>query len=346
MFQSDDFDDIFLDEALSTIDETEFSNHIVVENSSECSPSKTCSKIKSSISPIERYSNNPKKRRVPDDDIIINDNSYNSDMNDSFNTSKRNKRKFPGPAGLLPDDSKINVYESKCTMSLSQCFSNSQNQLPLSIFGEGPWCLMQSECIVNKNSLEKYNIANIKTQAKYQILIDHRVPIMCGVIQNIDCSLQHPSIVIRDPSGSIQGTLHHDVWKIYNSYLVPQHSAILLKNTTVLTTGSKKNYLNITLNNIVTIYCDSESSYIQDKNKQPLQNNQCITKLSDIDIVDWKTDKIIVIRKSSIESGDSSLDEKRAKNSICKGNSRILDESIVETLLEGIDYNILCDEFD
>lgn len=54
--------------------------------------------------------------------------------------------------------------------------------------------------------------------------------------------------------GEIRGTLHKDIWEQY-SHLLAVGSALLLRQVSVLSiANSRKLYLNITGNNIDTIY--------------------------------------------------------------------------------------------
>lgn len=63
-------------------------------------------------------------------------------------------------------------------------------------------------------------------------------------------------------AGQIIGTLDKDLWDQYN-HLLSVGSALLLRQVSVLSLiSSRKVYLNITMNNIVTIYTVPSGKYL------------------------------------------------------------------------------------
>lgn len=100
-------------------------------------------------------------------------------------------------------------------------------------------------------------------------------------------------------SGEFQGILHRDAWNIYNTYLIPLHSAVLLKHVSVLTVGKlvKNSYLNITLDNISAIYCEEESLTLLNNEKQIKKNkDDSCYRLDTLDILNWNTENIVIVR--------------------------------------------------
>jgi hypothetical protein len=170
-----------------------------------------------------------------------------------FNVPKNAvKRKFPGPAGLLPERKNFNlsVHESPDSDSLEIPCS----QTSMSVFEGGPWVEMSRDY---NTLVEKFDIKWIKTRASLNKLHNRKAPFLGAIIQNVECFDGKNSIVkvvLKDETGEIQGTIIHNLYEEYSSSLVVG-SVVVLKQFSVLTAGANNNhYLTITSNNLVTIY--------------------------------------------------------------------------------------------
>ncbi|XP_034237706.1 uncharacterized protein LOC117643127 isoform X2 [Thrips palmi] len=198
--------------------------------------------------------NSPVSRSSPRGSLI-------SETSFTMNTSRVvRQRKFPGPAGLLPDRGRTHVQGQRPNFSslLDTSGSDLEDEEPLcsqsaaSVLEDGPWSALQSDLAGEGHSLlRRYTITWVKQKAAARQLVGQKIPFLAAVLHSIDCSSPDPCVVLRDQTG----TLHRSVWDSFGGQLVAG-SALVLRLVGVLSTGisARRHYLNITSNNIVTIY--------------------------------------------------------------------------------------------
>ncbi|VVC92130.1 unnamed protein product [Leptidea sinapis] len=170
-------------------------------------------------------------------------------LNTHFN--QKNKRKFPGPAGLLEGTCDDTICEMEI---LSQDINTSQvSNYQTGVF-ETPLWVRLLEDIHKLSNID--TIKSIKQQALEGNLRMRKAEVVCGLVESIDRSAVDPLITLRDTTGQIKCTLHRDAWTSFSAYILSEYCAFVLYKPTVLTTGSavKKHYLNITIRNILHIY--------------------------------------------------------------------------------------------
>lgn len=206
--------------------------------------------------------------------------SYSSETSFTMNTSRVvRQRKFPGPAGLLPDRGRPLVQGQRPNFSslLDTSGSDLEDEEPLcsqstaSVLEDGPWSALQCDLAGEGQTLmRRYTITWVKQKAAARQLVGQKIPFLAAVLHSIDCSSPDPCVVLRDQTGEIPGTLHRSVWDSFGGQLVAG-SALVLRMVGVLSTGisARRHYLNITSNNIVTIYSSPlcESSVPETNNK-------------------------------------------------------------------------------
>ncbi|XP_033301321.1 uncharacterized protein LOC117206258 [Bombus bifarius] len=154
-------------------------------------------------------------------------------------------RKFPGPAGLLPDDIDTNIScisyfnsleESEMTTketdssNLSEyCSQNTKN-----LFTEGPWQLMLGD--LPDNFLKGHDIVTTKQIANMNGFNSTKVEFLAGIIEHIDYSHDNPPIVLKDFTDKIHGIVHKDIPLKYPDLLEP-NVVVLLHDVGLLRTS-------------------------------------------------------------------------------------------------------------
>ena len=129
-------------------------------------------------------------------------------------------RKFPGPAGLLPDDidsnitcvSYLNSLEESEIMNketdsnnLSEyCSQNTKN-----LFTEGAWQLMLND--LPDGFLKGHEIATIKQIANMNGFSSTKIEFLAGIVEHIDYSHDNPPIVLKDFTDNIHGIIHKNI---------------------------------------------------------------------------------------------------------------------------------------
>ncbi|XP_049817032.1 uncharacterized protein LOC109598214 isoform X2 [Aethina tumida] len=175
-----------------------------------------------------------------------------------FSPHKTLKRKFPGPAGLLPER-KTSKHSPELEQPSTESQTISENiicsQQTATTFEDKPWTLMCKD--IQDNLLETFNINWIQTQVNLNKLYNKKAPFLAAIIQTLDVpdtKIPTVNVTLKDRSGSIQGTILSTLYEEYAEFLLVG-AVLVLKNFGVLTTGKNTNiHLTITPNNLLTIY--------------------------------------------------------------------------------------------
>lgn len=175
-------------------------------------------------------------------------------------------RKFPGPAGLLPDDLDSNILcvsylnsleeneisnKETNTNNLSEyCSQNTKN-----LFTEGAWQLMLDD--LPQDFLKGHNIATVKKIANINSFNNTKVKFLAGIIEHIDYSHDNPPIILKDFTDNIQGILHRDIPLKYPG-LLESNVVVLLHDVGLLkisgTFVSNKYQILISPSSLLAIY--------------------------------------------------------------------------------------------
>ncbi|KOX74321.1 hypothetical protein WN51_00224 [Melipona quadrifasciata] len=129
-------------------------------------------------------------------------------------------RKFPGPAGLLPDDidsnitcvSYLNSLEESEMMNKktdSNNLSEYCSQTTKNLFTEGAWQLMLND--LPDGFLKGHDIATIKQIANVNGFNSTKIKFLAGIVEHIDYSHDNPPIVLKDFTDNIHGILHKNI---------------------------------------------------------------------------------------------------------------------------------------
>ena len=176
-------------------------------------------------------------------------------------------RRFPGPAGLLPDnvdpnipaisylnnleENKDDTKESKDTDVPEYCSQNTED-----LFMEGAWQLMLDD--LPDGFLKGYEIATIKKQmARVKRGCNAKVEFLAGIVERIDHSHDNPPIILKDFTDSIPGIIHRDIHIQYPG-LLEANAVLLLHDVGILkSSGSfatNKCPILISPSNLLAIY--------------------------------------------------------------------------------------------
>lgn len=200
----------------------------------------------------------------------------------SSRSSLRSKsRRFPGPAGILPQQPSVKNLEeilvstphtpTHGAMAKMRTQEESSSQLSVEEeFGRGPWMTMKTELGIDEKNptcfLQSYSVIMVLRKAALKQLPKNKVPSMAVMLKSLVRSSVDACAVFRDPTGEIQGTLHHLLLEERESDL-KAGSVLLLQQVGVFSPSSRSHYLNVTPNNVVKIYpADgvSQSSELQE----------------------------------------------------------------------------------
>ncbi|XP_011703966.1 PREDICTED: uncharacterized protein LOC105459542 isoform X2 [Wasmannia auropunctata] len=173
-------------------------------------------------------------------------------------------RIFPGPAGLVPDVKNDNVSAASYLSSVEVLENKTSSkrieiktQDEKNLCGEKAWKLLFND--LPHNFLRDYKISIVKDKANASHCNSMKVRFIAGVLDYVDHSHDNPFVILKDSTGSIEGTIHRDIPSTYPGILEPNvvillYDVGLLKTTTYVVTN--KYHILVSLMNLLAIYSD------------------------------------------------------------------------------------------
>ncbi|XP_073091782.1 homologous recombination OB-fold protein isoform X1 [Manis javanica] len=177
-------------------------------------------------------------------------------------------RRFPGPAGILPhqhsgknlEEIMVSTPQTPTHGALAKFRTEIVTSSQASVeedFGRGPWLAMKSALGLDERDpscfLCTYSIIMVLRKAALKQLPRNKVPNMAVMIKSLTRSTMDASVVFKDPTGEMQGTMHRFLLETRQNELKPG-SVLLLKQIGVFSPSLRNHYLNVTPNNLVHIY--------------------------------------------------------------------------------------------
>ncbi|XP_029428152.1 uncharacterized protein C17orf53 homolog isoform X2 [Rhinatrema bivittatum] len=177
-------------------------------------------------------------------------------------------RRFPGPAGILPhqhggrnlEEILISTPHAPAHGALAKIRSEDASRSPQPTdesFGRGPWSAMKVELGLDEKDpccfLRTCSVVMVLRKAVLKQLPKNKVPQMAVMLKSLTRATVDASAVFRDPTGEIQGTVHHLLLEERESDL-KAGAVLLLQQVGVFSPSLRNHYLNVTPNNLVKIY--------------------------------------------------------------------------------------------
>jgi len=188
--------------------------------------------------------------------------SHNFMTNVRLNKEVKLIRIFPGPAGLVSDLKNDNISAASYLSSVKE-FENKKSTKHIEIksqdeknlCGEKAWKLLLND--LPNNFLQDYKISTVKDKANASHCDSMKVKFIAGVLDYVDHSHDDPFVILKDSTGSIEGTIHRDIPLTYPGILEPNVVIFLcdvglLKTTTYVITN--KYHILVSLVNLLAIY--------------------------------------------------------------------------------------------
>ncbi|CAL8342509.1 unnamed protein product [Arctogadus glacialis] len=182
-------------------------------------------------------------------------------------------RRFPGPAGLLPqqslnqslDDIVVSVPQTPAHGAVARLPSQSSgSQSEEEEFTSGPWGAMKADMGLDERNatcfLHSYSVVMVLRKAALRQLAQNKVPNMAVQLKSIVHTHADAKAVFRDPTGEIAGTVHRRLLEDRLGEL-KAGAVLLLKQVGVFSPSHRNHYLNVTPSNLLKIYPpDGEAS--------------------------------------------------------------------------------------
>ncbi|XP_060600876.1 uncharacterized protein LOC132754276 [Ruditapes philippinarum] len=181
------------------------------------------------------------------------------------------KRKFPGPAGLLPKlgpGRNLDMMSPVSLITTTPVTNKSPkddstilcSQQTDDIFNELPWQRLLTDLEDDgQKLLKKYSISSTLLKSGKKQLVQGKAALIFGIIESIESHGSEASVTIRDRSGRMQGTIHHDLLKDHEADL-QAGTVLVLKQVSIISLSNRNHYLNITPSNVVMLYRGGEGS--------------------------------------------------------------------------------------
>uniref|UniRef100_A0A3Q1GPQ2 Homologous recombination factor with OB-fold n=1 Tax=Acanthochromis polyacanthus TaxID=80966 RepID=A0A3Q1GPQ2_9TELE len=175
-------------------------------------------------------------------------------------------RRFPGPAGLLPQQPQgqnleeivVSVPQTPAHGAVARLPSQgSSSQAEEDEFSGGAWAAMKAEMGLDERNpscfLYSYSVVMVLRKAALKQLARNKVPNMAVLLKNIIHTHADARAVFKDPTGEIQGTVHRRLLEDRVEEL-KVGAVLLLKQVGVFSPSHRNHYLNVTPNNLLRIY--------------------------------------------------------------------------------------------
>merc|ERR1719234_1680410 len=117
----------------------------------------------------------------------------------------------------------------------------------------------------------QYNTAWIRQRIGEQEAISlgaFKIPILLCLVKSLELDCSNPPCKLVDQHGQVSGILHKDVLENYGD-VVQVNSVLLLRKVAVIVTA-RKQYVNISCDNLVAVYKDSEVTQVGDLSRSDL----------------------------------------------------------------------------
>ncbi|CAE1166006.1 Uncharacterized protein C17orf53 [Acanthosepion pharaonis] len=197
------------------------------------------------------------------------ENHYTKQQQQTPQSDRCPKRKFPGPAGMLPrlvPGQKLTDTVIKLDGRGDSQLQKNENLLSANpvenFFGENPWLKLVSDLGEDSSRiLNSFSIKELHLKACKKQLHQGKVLLLFAILETVDLSSIDASVRLRDRTGSIQGTIHRNLVKEYGEHLQPG-TVLVLKQVGVLSPNPRTHYLNITANNLVSLYSTLASGQV------------------------------------------------------------------------------------
>ncbi|XP_053708448.1 homologous recombination OB-fold protein isoform X2 [Synchiropus splendidus] len=175
-------------------------------------------------------------------------------------------RRFPGPAGLLPqqpqgqslNDIVMPVPQPPADGAVARIPSqDSGSQTDDEEFSGAAWAAMKAEMGLDERNplcfLRSFSVIMVLRKAAFKQLEKNKVPNMAVMLKSMVHTQADAKAVFRDPTGEIQGTVHRRLLEERAGELKPG-VVLLLKQVGVFSPSHRNHYLNVTPNNLLRIY--------------------------------------------------------------------------------------------
>ena len=187
--------------------------------------------------------------------------------NDVFNMiankTPSRQRKFPGPAGMLPkltSNNDLNVLKSPEVLQNKRTLTPLTPKTPIHInpsqdeeFSYAIWKDIKTEVHRFFPNTQFDGISSLIQKATMNQLPRGKVDVLFGVIKTFSITGSSGVLILKDPSGEINGTVHKSVLEEFEPELKPG-TGLILKDVSVFSPTSKKHYVNIIPSNIVHLF--------------------------------------------------------------------------------------------
>ncbi|KAM3598686.1 uncharacterized protein V6R79_021272 [Siganus canaliculatus] len=173
-------------------------------------------------------------------------------------------RRFPGPAGFLPDQSPVQSMDRIVVSAPPTPAHGVMARLPSQSsqpdeddFSGGAWAAMKAEMGLDERNptcfLHSYSVVMVLRKAALKQLAKNKVPNMAVLLKSIIHTHADAKAVFKDPTGEIQGTVHRRLLEDRVEQL-KVGAVLLLKQVGVFSPSHRNHYLNVTPNNLLRIY--------------------------------------------------------------------------------------------
>jgi len=176
-------------------------------------------------------------------------------------------RKFPGPAGLMPRLSP-GIHKTAKDVTVDAVEPTDNDIECDGVINCVAWTKAMEELgLVSKDSLvQEFNTDWIKK--KSQAGTTKKMPFFMCKIVRLDLTSVDPMVTLMDQEGKVEGSMHRDVVEQFGKEI--RVGCVLVLQSVVVLVTARKEYVNITLNNLVAIYTKTNVKHVKRVSKEEM----------------------------------------------------------------------------
>ena len=177
---------------------------------------------------------------------------------------------LPGETPTCKDWKEMSSSKGRTVTSVAE---NEEEEVVMVLATSPAWVRAKEELarLDGEGKAKQYNTAWIRQKIggqETQSLGGLKIPVLLCLVKSLDLECSNPPCKLVDQHGEVSGILHKDVLDNYGD-VVQVNSVLLLRKVVVIVTACKQ-YVNISCDNLVAVFKDSEMTQVADLPRRDL----------------------------------------------------------------------------
>ena len=180
---------------------------------------------------------------------------------------------LPGETSTSRDWKDMSSSKGRTVTSMMAEKEDEEEEVVMGLATLPAWVRAMQELarLDQEGKARQYNTAWIRQRIGEQEALSlgaFKIPVLLCLVKSLELECSNPPCKLVDQQGQVSGILHKDVLENYGD-VVQVNSVLLLRKVAVIVTA-RKQYVNISCDNLVAVYKDSEVTQVADLSRRDL----------------------------------------------------------------------------